>query len=67
MDLIRIYLLQVKTAIKDRMFAVDISNTTLSVHQVGQMGYYSSHARRDASANLKVRFICEENKYRFFE
>ena len=46
------------------MFAADISNTTLSVHQVGQMGYYSSHARRDANANLKVRFICEK-KYLF--
>ena len=48
------------------MFAADISNTTLSVHQVGQMGYYSSHARRDANANLKVRFICEK-KVSIFE
>ena len=56
MEFIGIYLFKVKTAIKNRMFATDISNTTLSVHQVGQMGYYSSHARRDASVNLKVRF-----------
>ena len=45
---------QVFQAVRKGMFAVDVSGTTLSVHQVGQANYYGSHVVRDSDANTQV-------------
>ena len=33
---------------------VDITNSSLSAHQVGQTGYYASHSKKDYHVNIKV-------------
>ncbi len=50
-----LYTHQVTKAIAEQMFTVDVSDTTLAVHQTGQVYYYNSHIKGDANVNLGVR------------
>ncbi len=36
------------------MAVIDISGSSLSAHQVGETGYYSSHNKRDPHINMQV-------------